>query len=248
MSRILIAGESWITLSTHVKGVDEFSMHSYTEGVGQLRAALESGGHEVVHLPAHRVPREFPAATEALDAYDVVVLSDIGANSLALSPDTFERSVPLPDRLQVLSEWVADGGNLLMIGGYLSFSGYQARANFPNTVIAEVLPVTMLPGDDRVERPAGVVAQVTEAAHPITAATGAEWPALLGYNRTVAKEDATVLVEIEGAPLVALGGYGAGRSAVFTSDCSPHWAPLAFCEEWPGYAALFNGLVDWFQA
>lgn len=29
--RVLIAGESWMTTSTHVKGVDEFSVHSYVE-------------------------------------------------------------------------------------------------------------------------------------------------------------------------------------------------------------------------
>jgi uncharacterized membrane protein len=37
-------------------------------------------------------------------------------------------------------------------------------------------------------------------------------------------------------PLVACGRYHAGRSAVFTSDCAPHWAPPAFME-WPGYRA-----------
>ena len=46
-------------------------------------------------------------------------------------------------------------------------------------------------------------------------------------------------------PLVALAGYGAGRAGAFTSDCSPHWAPPAFCEEWDGYADLFDGLVRW---
>jgi uncharacterized membrane protein len=39
--------------------------------------------------------------------------------------------------------------------------------------------------------------------------------------------------------------FGAGRSAVFTSDCAPHWAPDAFCNEWPGYAQIFGGLSEW---
>ncbi len=38
-----------------------------------------------------------------------------------------------------------------MIGGYLSFMGIEAKANYKNTVLADVLPVTMLDGDDRVE-------------------------------------------------------------------------------------------------
>ncbi len=46
-----------------------------------------------------------------------------------------------------------------MIGGYLSFMGIEAKANYKNTVLADVLPVTMLDGDDRVEKPEGVIAQ-----------------------------------------------------------------------------------------
>ena len=119
MSRILIAGESWITATTHTKGVDEFTAHSYTEGVAQLRTALQAGGHEVVHLPAHLVATDFPETQEALDAYDVVVLSDIGVNSLQLAPAVFEKSVPGQDRVRELARWVEAGGALLMIGGYL---------------------------------------------------------------------------------------------------------------------------------
>lgn len=247
MARILIAGESWITTTTHAKGVDEFTVHSYAEGVTQLRAALTATGHEVVHLPGHLVPTDFPETPEALDAYDVVVLSDIGANSLQLAPGVFERSVPGFDRIATLVDWVTAGGALMMIGGYLSFSGWQARGAYAGTRIADVLPVDIAPYDDRVERPAGSVATVAAAHDVLTGVEGA-WPALLGYNRTVAKADAVVPVTIDGDPLVALRTEGAGRTAVFTSDCSPHWAPPAFCEDWSGYPALFDGLVRWLTA
>jgi len=39
-------------------------------------------------MPGHAVPTDFPAS---LAEYDVVVLSDIGADSLLLHPDTFLR-------------------------------------------------------------------------------------------------------------------------------------------------------------
>jgi len=245
MSRILIAGESWITATTHTKGVDEFTAHSYTEGVAQLRTALEAGGHEVVHLPAHLVPTDFPETQEALSTWDVVVLSDIGVNSLQLAPGVFERSIPGRDRVQELATWVRAGGALLMVGGYLSFSGWQGRAGFARTEIADVLPVDVLVGDDRVERPAGVVATVLDADHPALGGVSGEWPALLGYNRTVVKPGAVELARLGDDPLVVVGEAGAGRTAVFTSDCSPHWAPPAFCEQWPGYADVFQGLVAW---
>lgn len=243
--KVLIAGESWMTTATHVKGVDEFTVHSYVEGVGPLRDALTACGHTVVHLPAHLVPTQFPGTAEALSEYDVVILSDIGANSLQLSPQVFDTFQAGEDRLAVLREWVAHGGGLMMIGGYLSFSGFQARAAFRQTALADVLPVTMLAEDDRVEAPAGITPVVLDPAHPALAGCGDTWPALLGYNRVVAKADAIVPVTIGDDPLVALAGYGRGRCAVFTSDCSPHWAPPGFCEDWKGYTDLFGGLVNW---
>lgn len=245
MSRILIAGESWMSTTTHTKGVDEFTVHSYTEGVRQLKDALVSGGHDVVHLPAHLVPTDFPDSAEWLDAYDVVILSDIGANSLQLAPGVFEKAIPGQDRLEVLSSWVEEGGSLLMIGGYLSFSGFQARAAFAETVLTRVLPVELLPTDDRIEQPAGVRPRVLEADHVALGGAGAEWPLLLGYNRVTAKPGTQTLALVGDDPLVVLGSVGAGRSAVFTSDCSPHWAPPAFCDDWDGYAKVFNGLVGW---
>ncbi|MBE1535690.1 glutamine amidotransferase [Actinomadura algeriensis] len=245
MSRVLIAGESWVTQSTHIKGVDSFTTTSYVTGVEPLRRALEGRGHEVEHMPAHLVPAEFPGDADALAAYDVVVLSDIGANSLQLAPDVFERAVPGRDRLRALRDWTRDGGGLLMVGGYLSFTGFEAKAAFRNTALHEALPVELLPEDDRVELPAGARAAVTGAGHPALGGVEGDWPVLLGYNRVRPREDAEVLATLNGDPLVAVAGFGTGRSAVFTSDCSPHWAPRPFCEEWDGYAKVFGGLVEW---
>ncbi|XVQ13509.1 glutamine amidotransferase [Spirillospora sp. CA-255316] len=242
MSRVLIAGESWVTQSTHIKGVDHFTTSSYVVGVGPLREALRSRGHEVVHLPAHLVPAGFPADPSE---YDVVVLSDIGANSVQLAPEVFEQARPGADRLAGLRDWVSGGGGLLMVGGYLSFTGFEGKAAFRNTVLHEVLPVELLPEDDRVELPAGANATVTDASHPALGGVSGEWPSLLGYNRVRPRSGTEVLATLNGDPLVAVAGYGQGRSAVFTSDCSPHWAPAHFCEDWDGYAKVFGGLVEW---
>jgi uncharacterized membrane protein len=248
VSRVLIAGESWVTQSTHIKGVDSFTTSSYAVGVEPLRRALEGRGHEVVHLPAHLVPAQFPADAEALGAYDVVVLSDIGANSLQLAPDVFEKAWPGADRIAELRGWVGDGGGLLMVGGYLSFTGFEAKAAYRNTVLHEVLPVELLPEDDRVELPAGGRPEVTVTGHPALGGVTGDWPLLLGYNRVRPRPGADVLATLNADPLIAVGTYGSGRSAVFTSDCSPHWAPVPFCEEWDGYAEVFGGLVEWLTA
>ncbi|MCU1442199.1 MAG: cytoplasmic protein [Cryobacterium sp.] len=245
MSNVLIAGESWVTQSTHIKGADSFTMHSYVEGVGPLRDALKAAGHSVTYLPGHLVPTKFPETAEELAAYDVVVLSDIGANSIQLPPNVFEKFRRGPNRLGVLAEWVHNGGAVLMVGGYLSFTGFESKAAFRLTPLADVLPVEMLAEDDRVEHPEGIVATVDLAGHPIVANLSAEWPHLLGYNKTILKEGAELVASVGPDPLIAVKNHGSGRSAVFTSDCSPHWAPPEFCEDWDGYGVLFGNLISW---
>ncbi|AKH85326.1 hypothetical protein AA958_27320 [Streptomyces sp. CNQ-509] len=39
------------------------------------------------------------------------------------------------------------------------------------------------------------------------------------------RDEATLLAEIDGDPLIAVREVGAGRTAVFTSGMSAHWAP-----------------------
>jgi uncharacterized membrane protein len=242
--KVLIAGESWVTTATHIKGVDQFTLSSYVVGVGPLRDALEGAGHEVTHLPAHDVPDHFPYP-EALDQFDVVVLSDIGANSILLPSAVFDRSERRPNRLTGLADWVAGGGGLVMIGGYLSFTGIDAKAAYRGSPVEAVLPVTCEATDDRVERPEGIEPQVVEPDHPIVAGLDATWPHLLGYNRVALRDDATLLATIGDDPLIAVRDHQQGRTAVFTSDCAPHWAPPSFSDQWPGYATLFDQLIRW---
>lgn len=240
---VLIAGESWVTTSVHTKGFDSFTTTEYNEGVAWLRTALEQHGWQVTFLPNHLAPRQFPLSLAALEAYDAVILSDIGANTLLLHPDTFVRSVPLPNRLELLREYVKNGGGLVMVGGYLTFQGIEAKGKWAGSPVEDVLPVTIKCHDDRVEAPQGVVPRVV-AEHKLLAGLPAEWPALLGYNQVTPKPEADVLVTVGEDPLLVVGSYGEGRTAAFTSDCGPHWAPPPFCD-WQGYGPLFNGIVEW---
>lgn len=245
--RVLIAGESWLTHSIHVKGVDSFTTSGYEEGVGWMRQALEAVGIQVDHLPGHLVPAQFPSSAADLARYDVVVLSDIGSNSLLLSPDTFVRSEQRPDRLAALEEYVRGGGGLAMIGGYLSFAGIEGKARYHGTPVETALPVTISALDDRVEAPQGVVPTVTDAAHPLVDGIDGEWPALLGYNRVQARPKARVVVSCTGDPLLVCHDHGAGRSAAFTSDCAPHWGPPTFLD-WRHYNRLWVNLMSWLAA
>jgi uncharacterized membrane protein len=237
-------GESWVSTSTHIKGWDFFSSSVYEEGHEFLRDALSTPEFEFTHMTGHRAPKDFPLTVEGLQAYDVVIISDIGANSLLLHPDVWLHGRTVPNRLVVLRDWVRAGGSLVMCGGYLSFSGIYGSAKYYRTPVEEVLPVTMYERDDRVEAPQGARVTTTNSAHPILHGIPEDWPVLLGYNEVRAKSEAEVLAEIDGTPLIATMEAGSGRSMVWTSDIGPHWCPQAFVE-WPGYRQIWQQAMRW---
>lgn len=242
--RILIAGESWTVHSIHQKGFDSFTTTEYAEGVRWLRGALEGGGWEVTYQPAHVAARDFPFTAAELGAYEVVLLSDIGANTLLLHPDTFSRSKVLPNRLAAIRDYVAAGGGFIMVGGYLTFQGIDAKGQYAGSPAEEALPVTLMRSDDRVEAPQGTEPRVVSATHPIVAGLPGQWPALLGYNRLTAKPGADVIAQVGDDPLLIAGHHGKGRSVAFASDCGPHWAPPPFVD-WDGYGRLWTQMADW---
>lgn len=242
--RVLLAGESWIMHTIHQKGFDSFTTTAYGTGHQWLQAALEADGWEVTHLPNHLAGGDFPTSTAELDAYNVVILSDIGANTLLLSPATFERSRTAPNRLTLLRDWVASGGGLVMVGGYLTFQGIEAKGQYAGTAVEEALPVTMARHDDRIEAPEGREPAVREAGHPLVAGLPARWPAILGHNQLVAKPEASVVVTAGDDPLLAAWRFGQGHAVAFASDCGPHWAPPEFVE-WDGYARLWQNIAAW---
>lgn len=244
MSRVLLAGESWISAVDDHKGYDVFSHTQVHIGCAELLVVLRDAGHAVTHLRSHDVAKDFPLTLEELSSFDVVILSDIGANSLLLPPQVFEEGQRAPNRLKLLREWVTEGGGLMMAGGYLSFQGFQAKANYHATPIEEILPVEILAFDDRVEAPEGVCGSLTIDDHPVTKGLDRTWPHILGYQKLSARDDALVLAEVEGYPLLAVRTVGKGRTLAYASDISPHWAPQEFMD-WSGYSALFNNAVSW---
>ncbi len=241
--KVLIAGESWMSYTTHVKGFDSFYTSVYEEGVGFIRAAMEKAGYEVDFIPNHLAPEKFPFTMEELSEYACVVLSDIGSNTLLLPPATFAKSERWPNRCQLIKDYVNAGGGFLMVGGYMSFTGIDGKTRYGQTPVKDILPVQCLDVDDRAEHPEGVVPVIAQE-HEAIAGLSGEWPHFLGYNRTKPIPQGKVLVTIDGDPLIAVGEFGKGRSAVFTSDCAPHWGPPEFVN-WAYYGQLWKGLLDY---
>jgi len=242
MTRILLAGESWISQSTHFKGFDSFTSTVFERGADAFIAAAARSGIVIDQLYAHDVPEQFPDTVAELAGYDAVLLSDIGANSFLLPPATWVGGRSRPNRLEMLGEYVRGGGGLMMAGGYLSFQGFQARANFARTPLAEVLPVELLDFDDRVESPQGVRPSAVGDGPLAVAVEGA--PELLGYNRVFARPGAQVHARVGEDVLIASMAVGAGRSLVWTSDIGPHWCPTGFLD-WDGFAPLVGAMLNW---
>lgn len=240
MSRVLLVGESWFRYSIEVKGFDSYTHGGYEVGTAWIAQALADGGHQFVHLPAHLVATDWP---NELDQFDLVLFSDVGANTFLLSPQTFVRGERRANPLASVAGYVRAGGALGMIGGYLSFAGFGGRAQFSATPIEAVLPVVISPHDDRVELPEGVDPVILAAGHVALGGACSLGP-LLGYNRFSARSDAEVIASCGADPLLALWSVGAGRAFAYASDCGPHWAPPVYLAS-PDYGRLWNGLVTW---
>jgi uncharacterized membrane protein len=248
-SKVLLAGESWISTANHIKGFDQFSSVTYHTGADELLRAMKDSPFDIEFMPAHAAQRDFPQTMEAIQAYDAIILSDLGSNTLLLHPDTWIHSRTTPNRLKLIRDYVREGGALLMLGGYYSFQGINGGARYHKTAVEEILPVNCLAYDDRVEVPEGFIPVVTGASdHSILAGLGREWPVLLGFNEVVVKPGAEVLATVSSEygslPLLVTSSYGKGRTLAWTSDIGPHWLSPDFCA-WPGYARLWSQALTW---
>jgi uncharacterized membrane protein len=246
--RILLAGESWVSAASHIKGFDQFASVTFHRGADGFIAALAHLPFEIVHMPCHVAATDFPATVEALQEWDAVMLSDIGANTLLLHPDVWIHSRTFPNRLKALRDYVAGGGGVAMIGGYLSFQGINGAARYRGTALEMALPVSIHPYDDRIETPEGFTPVVSAPGHALLQGVPATMPPLLGLNEVVAKPGATTLLSAPasegGHPLLVIGEHGAGRTLAWTTDIGPHWLPQSVLD-WPGFGTLWGNALGW---
>ena len=90
----------------------------------------------------------------------------------------------------------------------------------------------------------GVRPEIVKPEHPVFQGIEGEWPRVLGYNKSILKPQAEIAATVCGDPFLAFQQCGKGKTAVFSSDCSPHWAPLEFCN-WKYYNLLFKNIIDY---
>jgi uncharacterized membrane protein len=241
--KVLLVGESWVSVTTHYKGFDHFVSGGYDTGVAYFRRAMEGWG-DWVHMPSHEAQAGFPLEAEKLKDYSVIILSDVGADTFLLHPRTWINGERTPNRLRLIEEYVHCGGGLIMAGGYLSYQGINGVARYRSSPVEEALPVELEPYDDRVECPEGIQPKTSKTKYEITKGLAGTWPHLLGYNRVRAKKGVDVLATVGPDPLLVIGEHGKGRTVAWTSDIGPHWCPKEFAE-WDGYTKLWRRMITW---
>ncbi len=250
--KVLYAGDSGAVMGPHIiasplnyesKG---FEVHVWCQQV--LDALNGETDINVRHMTPWEAFEKFPETPEQLAEYDVVILSDIEWEVLVLYPWERFMDAPMgPNRLVTIRDYVKNGGSLLMIGGWTSFTGRKGLGGYHGTPVEEALPINCLAvNDDRREAPEGVHIITLAPKHPIM--KGLRWedcPVFTGYNRLDAKSGSKVVAKVKefGDPFVVTGTYGKGKSMAFASDIAPHWG--AGFMKWDGYDKFWIQAIRW---
>ena len=249
MKPVLLAGETFHVTSFASMGLEVGASSRYSNGATRYIQALVSQNIAVVQIGGERCEADFPKSLDALSNYSAVVISDVGALSLLYTPETRmgERSV---NRLELLRQWVEQGGGLMMGGGYTCFQGMHGTALFHGTPVEDCLPVEISPGPDGLEAPEGLDPVVIDSAHPVLNGLTSPLPFVLGMNRVVGRTDdeTTTLVHCShrgrDLPLLCVRDYGSGRSLAWMTDIGPHWLSQEFMR-WDGYDRFMANMVRW---
>lgn len=193
------------------------------DAAAYLAGLMHGWGWAFDYVPSHE-----PAAASMFDApRSLLIISDYPAARMNVAAQ------------KKLVEQVAGGAGLIMIGGWESFHGLGG--DWDGTLVGDALPVMIASIDDRMNCDQPVLVRRL-AEHPVLA--GLPWdsrpPVIGGFNRIIAKPDATVLLEAqrftaacdESAfrfiprdqhPLLVVGEFGRGRTAALATDVAPHW-------------------------
>ncbi|KQZ31281.1 hypothetical protein ASD50_15645 [Mesorhizobium sp. Root552] len=246
---VLLAGETFSAMTSVATGADVITGATWSNGALAFNAALADAGIAVTQIGGERCGAEFPVDLATLQRYRAVVISDVGALTLLVTPDTRAGRTGV-NRLELLKTYVEDGGGLVVAGGYMGFQGMFGTARFYDTAVEDVLPVRCLPFSDGLEAPEGLSASVVQKDHPLLDGIDGAWPPILGLNKLDFRADgssqliASCPYRGTNWPLLAVRQYGKGRTVAWATDIGPHWLSQQFVA-WEGYPRLMVNMIDW---
>lgn len=260
MIKILYVGDAGVLAgpiffaSPFIMEIKGLSVNVFGEPL--IKAFEKDNEIKVTHMSSWDAYANFPKTLEEMKQYDIIILSDVEAETLFFYPEFYtpseygKKTITKPNRLKAIKQFVESGGSLIMAGSWFTFAGRHGQSGWRKTPVADVLPVEILPEDDRVETPEGAVIEVLKPDHPIM--KGIPWdtcPPFLGYNKVILKDGAELLATIKSVdtkepdPLIAVWEYGKGRVMAFTSDPCPHWG-MNFMT-WDYYSKFWIQAAKW---
>jgi uncharacterized membrane protein len=210
------------------KGLEMFNYGTW------LKEALESDGrNEVVSVATWDFYNMPPGGYEKiLDAYDVIIFSDVEAKLFQLNPHFFSREkfgtkvLTFPDRIRLTTEAIKSGKKVIFMGGWLSYTGVQGKGGWGRTRLKDILPVQCMDYEDLVESTEGFHALPEPGAEQhFPGIDFASFPPILGYNKVKSNDAGRVILSVKetGDPLLAVAPVGDGAVLTYMSDPAPHW-------------------------
>ncbi len=167
---------------------------------------------------------------EVLPSLSVIVIANLDAPSLNA------------ERLKAYREFVAQGGGLVLLGGYWAYS----RGAYTGTPLEEMLPVTFAPEHRIPANPEGLLLQPAPKATWKMAADFRAKP-LAFYVQTLApKADATVQWLAGDKPVLISGSFGKGRvvACALTANGEAPAGGTAFWD-WADWPRVLGQAMDW---
>jgi hypothetical protein len=184
------------------------------------RSPYFGGYTRFYHLPA----------AEELRNFSVIIISNLDAPSINA------------ERLKLYREFVAQGGGLVVLGGYWAYS----KGAYAGTPLEEMLPVTF-PSEHRIpEHRDGLL---------LATAPQATWKQTFDYKikpmafyvqALMPKADAVVQLLAGDKPALISGTFGKGRvvACALTANGDPAEGTMPFWD-WPGWPKLLGQAVEW---
>lgn len=184
----------------------------------------------MIHVP----PSSVLTAALLKKDFDLVILSDFPASQMRA------------DACRELAAQVRKGTGLLAVGGWASFAG--PFAGWHGTEIEDLLPVTCLGKDDRINFPSGAYVIRKQGYPGFQDAWFRDPPVICGLNRICPKKGASIILSarktflkpdkglrawrpaLEKAEYPLLVAAPGQKAAALATDLAPHWC---------------GGIVDW---
>ena len=189
--------------------------------------APSSGLHYLRGEGAYDLPRK----PEDLFGYDLLVLTNVAARTFS------------EEQVQMIGDFVSNGGGLLLLGGYWTLD----KGGMRGTPLEEILPVRIDADRGRLPYDLKGLPLEPKGSHPVTAL--ADWsakPCVFFYNRVSARDGATVPLAAGEHPMLILGQHGKGRTAVFAgSVCGVAPEGVTPIWDWDDWPVFLANVIEW---